>query len=601
MARKGGRRRELDRLERVRDEARELMSRNLVLGPLRSAVRGSFVLPADQAQASSVEVDADGTVAILVGRRATAAELAWLWGHALLHFGLEQFQDRPNPLAWHVACDLVVARFLLQFCPWPRVYGRSEDLDRWGGGEETLYEEFCLRGIPDRLLADGFGAGLALTPMAEVERWQRRWRSPPNWPELLGEGVRAAVTEAVGVAAGRIPERWSERRARTPAREAMEWFIASYPLLGGLAATYELIESADICQREAISVAAVCPDARELFVNPGYRLESAESRFVMAHELLHVGLCHAQRRRGRDPFLWNVACDYVINGWLVEMEIGTPPPGLLLDETLAGLSAEQIYDQLVTDLRRCRRLATFRGKGECDILERRPPDWWLCPEGIDLDTFCRRALSQGLQWHLERCRGLLPAGLVEEIRALEQPPIPWDVELAHWFDRQFPLPEQRRTYARPSRRQGATPDIPRPRYVDPAPQPNRTFGVLLDTSGSMDRVLLGKALGAIASYAVAREVPAARLICCDARAYDLGWVPPEQIADRIALRGRGGTVLQPGIDLLETAPDFPPAGPLLIITDAICDRLTIRREHAFLIPDGAALPFVPRGEVFRIR
>lgn len=110
----------------------------------------------------------------------------------------------------------------------------------------------------------------------------------------------------------------------------------------------------------------------------------------------------------------------------------------------------------MTDLRRCRRLATFRGKGACDILERRPADWWLCPEGIDLDSFCRRALSQGLQWHLERCRWMLPAGLVEEIRALEQPPIPWDVELAHWFDRQFPLPDRRRTYARPSRRQGAT-------------------------------------------------------------------------------------------------------------------------------------------------
>ena len=65
------------------------------------------------------------------------------------------------------------------------------------------------------------------------------------------------------------------------------------------------------------------------------------------------------------------------------------------------------------------------------------------------------------------------------------------------------------------------------------------------------------------------------------------------------VRGRGGTELQPGIDLLERAPDFPKDGPVLVITDARIDRVRIRREHAFLIPVGATLPFAPRGPVFR--
>ena len=38
-----------------------------------------------------------------------------------------------------------------------------------------------------------------------------------------------------------------------------------------------------------------------------------------------------------------------------------------------------------------------------------------------------------------------------------------------------------------------------------------------------------------------------------------------------------------------------------IITDAWCDRLRVAREHAFLIPAGARLPFVPKGKVFRIQ
>ena len=72
----------------------------------------------------------------------------------------------------------------------------------------------------------------------------------------------------------------------------------------------------------------------------------------MAHELLHAGLRHDTRCQGRDPYLWNVACDYVINSWLLEMGIGELPQiGVLHDPDLKNLSAESIYDQIVKDLR----------------------------------------------------------------------------------------------------------------------------------------------------------------------------------------------------------------------------------------------------------
>ncbi|GAA4853235.1 hypothetical protein GCM10023235_33130 [Kitasatospora terrestris] len=76
---------------------------------------------------------------------------------------------------------------------------------------------------------------------------------------------------------------------------------------------------------------------------------------------------------------------------------------------------------------------------------------------------------------------------------------------------------------------------------------------------------------------------------------------PEEIAGRDRVRGRGGTVLQPGVDLLERAEDFPPGAPVLVITDGECDVLRIRREHAYLVPQAAGLPFTPRGPVFRMR
>jgi predicted metal-dependent peptidase len=129
---------------------------------------------------------------------------------------------------------------------------------------------------------------------------------------------------------------------------------------------------------------------------------------------------------------------------------------------------------------------------------------------------------------------------------------------------------------------------------------NRTYGVVLDTSGSMDRSLLAKALGAIASYSISRQVPAVRVVFCDAAPYDQGYMPAEEIAGQVKVRGRGGTVLQPAINLLEGAEDFPKEGPILIITDGYCERLRISRKHAFLIPKSNQLPFLPRGQVFRM-
>ena len=60
-----------------------------------------------------------------------------------------------------------------------------------------------------------------------------------------------------------------------------------------------------------------------------------------------------------------------------------------------------------------------------------------------------------------------------------------------------------------------------------------------------------------------------------------------------------GTQLQPGIDLLERAEDFPKDAPILLITDGQCEHLHLHgRTHAYLLPKGRSLPFVAKGEVF---
>lgn len=543
-------------------------------------------------------VDTNGYLHVHPTRRGEPEEWMWVLAHCLLHLGFGHVQKHEHTREWNAACDGFVNRFLAQLKLGRPPAGAGHVPELPGQTEERVYQRFCERGIDEEFLAIGTGGPQANDMLYEsVPQW---WRV--NWGDQLGIGLAAAVASAVEVAAGHAPT-LGAARTTSPAQAARAWFLSSYPLLGSLAATFKIIEDAAICQRLEIGVAAVDPTAKEIFFNPAVSLSEAECRFVMAHELLHVGLRHDTRRQGRDPYLWNAACDYCINAWLVEMGVGHMPQiGGLYDPELKGESAESIYDRIVTDLRRYRKLRTLRGIGLSDVLEPREPGWWNSEAGVDLDGFYRSCLSQGLSYHEEQGRGYLPAGLVEEIQALSQPPIPWDVELARWFDHYFPPPEHVQSYARPSRRQSATPDIPRPRWV-PAPdwEEGRTFGVILDTSGSMDRTLLAKALGAIASYSISRDVPAVRVVFCDATTYDEGYLRPEDIAGEVRVRGRGGTILQPGIDLLERAEDFPDAGPLLIITDGACDVLRVRREHAFLMPEGRSLPFVPRGPVFRVR
>ena len=69
---------------------------------------------------------------------------------------------------------------------------------------------------------------------------------------------------------------------------------------------------------------------------------------------------------------------------------------------------------------------------------------------------------------------------------------------------------------------------------------------------------------------------------------DAGFPPPTEIAGRVRVHGRRGTVLSPGIDLLHRADDFPPTAPILVITDGWCDPLRVRRGHAYLIPRATA-------------
>jgi len=541
----------------------------------------------------------------------TPKEWAYIIAHCILHLCFGHFDSENMPgffqdtsdgkkkwiencdrNLWNMACDIYITKFLADI-KFGTALNEITDNTLLLSDEHKIYENLFRRNINSS--ENIYGTSRKGTSDMFWNMEASGWKKSSYASEFacaVSDSVRDIISEAGGV---------SKRKSQSIQEKSAEWFVNHYPLLGGLASGFKITEvgyGSNSALYHDISIAGIDVTERKIYVNSSAGLSADEWKFVLAHEYLHAGLQHHERCKGRDPYLWNVACDFVINGWLKEMQIGSMPVDILYDESLKNNSAEEIYDIIINNIRKYSKLETMRGYGKGDILDKGYSESKI--NSTSLDDFCKNALRSGLEYHQSTGRGFIPAGLIEEIKALSMPPIPWDAELAMWFDMQFAPLERHRTYARPSRRQNSTPDIPRPSYVpQDIPENSRTYAVIIDTSGSMNTKMIGMALGATASYSVSKDVPFVRVVFCDAMPYDIGYISPEDIAGRVEVKGRGGTVIQPAVDLLDNAKDFPKNAPILVITDGyIEDNLIIRREHAFLIPAGNRLPFRPKGKVF---
>lgn len=546
-------------------------------------------------------------------KRLDASAWAYVIGQQLLHLAFHHTQrcEGREPLLWNIACDIVADRMLSalgistrsQTGPWSES-GILDGSER----EETVYEILItLREsegrnwqTPTTLAGKGIPDILGLTsPTVPPHR--------DDLAERFVRGVQLAAAELVAQQALEVGDAVTRDASWPPLARARRWVREQFPLLAAVAEEIRIIVDQRICSQMDISVAAVNPYLGEMYFNPEHTFTYEEVLFVYVHELLHVALFHHTRLQGRDPYLWNLATDFVINGWLVEMGIGQLPKiGGLFDPELAGMGAEEIYDRIVQNPKACRKMRGFRG-AHGDIIFDAPFRRIFRGDVTTMEDLVRRRLREGYDAHIARSRGIVSAGLLEEIRSLYTPPVPWDVELAKWMEKHIPLPDDwRRSFARASRRQASTPEIPRAaRYLPQEAQDAVTFGVVLDTSGSMDRGLLGRALGAIASYADSREVPAVRLVLCDATPYDRGYVTPTDLRGLVAVVGRGGTVLQPAIAYLCSRKDFPESAPVMIITDGWCEEeIHCPREHCFLFPrkryQEGAVPLRTTAPIFRV-
>jgi predicted metal-dependent peptidase len=125
--------------------------------------------------------------------------------------------------------------------------------------------------------------------------------------------------------------------------------LLRHPFFGNMATRLK-IQPAD----EWLMTAAV--DGRNLYYNTQFfnAMDNKEVEFVLAHEILHMVFDHLGRRDNRNPMLYNIAADYIVNNMLVRDRIGNKPSivDCYQDFKYEGWTSEEVYDSLFEEAKK---------------------------------------------------------------------------------------------------------------------------------------------------------------------------------------------------------------------------------------------------------
>ena len=206
--------------------------------------------------------------------------------------------------------------------------------------------------------------------------------------------------------------------------------IGKHPFFGTLAMNLLLVENRDI--------PTLATDTRQIFYNPDFieALYKKDFDLVMAavaHEVGHTYLMHPLRVGHRDPTLFNMAGDYVINLQLRDAGFRIDD-GWLIDDKYRGMSTEQVYDALKKNQPPA---GGGSGKGGGKGSKVLGGDSGCCqhPQGTGTDGELTSSDVQRIEAEIKtkvaaaaqvaRQQGKLPAGIEAEIGELLRPPERW--------------------------------------------------------------------------------------------------------------------------------------------------------------------------------
>ena len=119
-----------------------------------------------------------------------------------------------------------------------------------------------------------------------------------------------------------------------------------------------LLMRMEIRANEMVQTAAT--DGVRIFYNPDYfaALTEAERNYVLMHELFHVLYMHWDNQEGKDPRIWNIACDYAMKEdlhWLqldlskTRITMAPPKEYAYMREEYDGESEEVYYNAFLKE------------------------------------------------------------------------------------------------------------------------------------------------------------------------------------------------------------------------------------------------------------
>jgi predicted metal-dependent peptidase len=352
------------------------------------------------------------------------------------------------------------------------------------------------------------------------------------------------------------------------------WLRTRAPFFGALTLFARII------LREDEPTAAT--NGRDIFINPAFlrSLDRKEVDGVILHEVLHAALLHVPRRGARDPLLWNIAADIVVNGMIAGLPGVSLPAGTLRDRELEKFSVEEVYELLL------KNGTVVPGPLPFGDLRELPPG----VTRADLEAHWTHARTQAATLARSRKRGDLPAGMARELGALEPARLDWRAHLWRYlvrtptdfegFDRRF---------------------ISRGLYLETLAGESLRVFIAVDTSGSVtDRELqlfLGEVRGVLRAYPH---------VVCDLYYADAAVDGPHHLGTAGTLpppRGGGGTDFRPFFERVAKTVRAGEEGVCIYLTDGFgaFPEAAPRLPVLWVVtPGGEELDAFPFGETVRL-
>jgi predicted metal-dependent peptidase len=164
---------------------------------------------------------------------------------------------------------------------------------------------------------------MAMTSVKDTSSKLKNWQPNPDiTPEELAE-MRKEVLDKIIV--------------------ARVGLLLRHPFFGNMATRLKIEACDEWCPTAAT-------DGRHLYFNTQFfnELNNKEIEFVIAHEILHCVFDHLTRREDRNPMLFNISADYIVNNLLVRDRIGEKPALIdcFQDFKYDGWTSEEVYDEL---------------------------------------------------------------------------------------------------------------------------------------------------------------------------------------------------------------------------------------------------------------